>query len=67
MQEEHEKLLRMNSLQKLHCQNQLYFNQKYIQKAKCNSNSTGVYHGSVGSANVGNQENAHISVDKKEA
>ena len=32
--EEHDKFLRKNSLWKCHCQNQLYFYQKYFQKAK---------------------------------
>jgi hypothetical protein len=39
-QEEHDKFLRKNNVQKLHCQNQLYFYQKYFQKAKNNCDNT---------------------------
>jgi hypothetical protein len=67
MQEEHEKLIRRNSVRMSHCQNQLYFYQKYIYKAKSNCDGTGGYHGLVGRSNVGNRENSHISVSKKEA
>ena len=44
MREENE-FLRKNSLWKCHCQNQLYFYQKYFQKAKNNCDNTGGYHG----------------------
>jgi hypothetical protein len=64
--EEHEKLRRRNSVLKSHCQNQLYFYQKYIYKAKDNCDSTGGYRGLVGRANIGNRENLHISVSEKE-
>ena len=66
MKEEHEKLVRRNSVQMSHCQNQLYFYQKYIYKAKSNCDCTGGYHGLVGKANIGNREILHISVSKKE-
>ena len=56
-QEEHEKLIRMNSVRRSHCQNQLYFYQKYIYKAKSNCDSTGGYRGLVGRSNIGNREN----------
>ncbi len=67
MREEHEKLIRRNSVRKSHCQNQLYFYQKYIYKAINNCDGTGGYRGLVGRANVGNRENSHISVSEKEA
>ena len=50
--EEHDKFLRKNSLRKCHCQNQLYFYQKYFQKAKNNCENTGGYRGLVGRANL---------------
>ena len=65
--EEHEKLIRRNSVRKSHYQNQQYFCQKYIYKAKSNCDGTGGYCGLVGRANIGNRENLHISVSKKEA
>ena len=65
--EKHEKLLRKNSVLKSHCQNHLYFYQKYIQKAKNNCDSTGGYRDLVRRANIGNRENTNISVGKKEA
>ena len=40
--EEHDKFLRKNSLWKCHCQNQLYFYQKYFQKAKNICDNMGV-------------------------
>ena len=40
--EEHENLIRRNSVQKSHCQNQLYFYQKYIHKAKRNCDDTDI-------------------------
>jgi hypothetical protein len=67
MREEHEKLIRRNSVRKSHCQNQLYFYQKYIYKAINNCDGTGGYRGLVGRANVGHRENSNISVSKKEA
>ena len=66
-QEEHDKFLRKNSLQKCHCQNQLYFYQKYFQKVKNNFDNTGGYRGLVGRASVGNRENMHILVGEREA
>ncbi len=66
-QEEHEKLISTNSVRKSHSQNQLYFYQKYIYKAKSNCDGTGGYRGLVGRANIGNKENLHISVSKKKA
>ena len=66
-QEEHDKFLRKNSLWQCHCQNQLYFYQKYFQKAKNNCHNTGAYRGLGGRANVGNCENMHILVGKREA
>ena len=65
--EENEKLIRRNSVRKSYCQNQLYFYQKYICKAKDNCDGTGGDRGLVGRANIGNRENSHISVSKKEA
>ncbi len=65
--EEHDKFLRKNSLWKCHCQNQLYFYQKYFQKAKNNCDNTGGYCGLVGRVNVGNRENMHIPLGKREA
>ncbi len=65
--EEHDKFVRKNSLRKCHCQNQLYFYQKYFQKAKNNCDNTGGYRGLVGRANVGNRENVHILVGEMEA
>jgi hypothetical protein len=64
--EEQDKFLRKNSVRKSHCQNQLYFYQKYFQKAKSNCDNTGGYRGLVGRANVGNCENMHILVGEKE-
>ena len=52
---------------KSYCQNQLYSYHKYIYKAKDNCDGTGGYCGLVGRANIGNRENLHISVSKKEA
>ena len=66
-QEENEKLIRRNSVWKSYCQNQIYFYQKYIYKAKDNCDGTGGYRGLVGTANIGNRENSPISVSKKEA
>jgi hypothetical protein len=43
MQEEHEKLLRKNSVRKSHCQSQLYFYQKYVLKANNHCDGTGGY------------------------
>jgi hypothetical protein len=66
VQEENEQLIKRNSVPKSYCQNQLYFYQKYICKANDNCDGTGGYHGLVGRANIGNRENLHISVSKKE-
>ena len=66
-QEEHEKLIRRNSVQKSHCQNQLYFYHKFIYKVINNCDGTGGYHGLIGRANIGNRENLYISVSEKEA
>ncbi len=49
------------------CQNQLYFYQKYIYKAKGICNGTGGFRGLAGRANIGIRENSHISSSKKEA
>ncbi len=65
--EENEKLIRRNSVWKSYCQNELYFYQKYICKAKDNCDGTCGYRGLVGRANIGNRENANASVSKKEA
>ena len=65
--EENEKLIRRNSVRKSYCQNQLYFYQKYICKAKDNCDGTGGYRGLVGRANIGNRENANAYVSEKEA
>ena len=64
--EEHEKPIRRNSVRKWYSQNQLYFYQKYIYKAKDNHDGTGGYRGLVGRANIGNRGNLHNSVSKKE-
>ena len=64
---EENEFLRKNSLWKCHCQNQLYFYQKYFQKAKSNCDNTGGYRGLVGRANVGKCENMHILVGEREA
>ncbi len=66
-QEEHAKFLRKNSLRKCHCQNQLYFYQKYFQKANNNCDNTGGYCVLVGRVNVDNCENTHLLVGKREA
>jgi hypothetical protein len=65
-QEEHEKLTRRNIVQRSHCQNQLYFYQKYFHKANSYCDGIGGYRGLVGRANVGNRENSHISVSENE-
>jgi hypothetical protein len=67
MREEHVKLIRRNSLRKSHCQNQLYFYQKYIYKAKSDCDRTGGYRSLVGRADIGNRENSHISFNEKDA
>jgi hypothetical protein len=64
--EENEKLTRRNSVRESYCQNQLYFYQKYICKAKDNCDGTGGYRGLVGRTNIGNRANSHISVSEKE-
>ena len=67
MREEHEKLIRRNSVWKSHCQNQLYFYQKYMFKVINNCDCTGGYRGLVDRENIDNRENSHISVSEKKA
>jgi hypothetical protein len=65
--EEHDRDLRKNSVRKSHCENQMYFYQKYFQKAKSHCDNAGGYHGLAGRANIGNCENMNILVGKREA